>query len=104
MYEELSKEAIRELLTYPQPGRIQRLKDALKKLLGRRIPEKDPVSWPCGLLAMGLADRYRALDDNGESGRAAEEKEEILEALKEFYDRWIHQGYPLRSVENTLAG
>lgn len=95
-YEKLIENACKDLLVYPKRNLEWKLKNRIKKSLGMEFETRDPVNWPCGLMAAGLSDMAGQL--------SAEEKDSVIKALSAFYDRWIEEDHPLQSLEDTLSG
>lgn len=92
--ERLKKEAIYEMLHYHEKCGKQKVKDLMKKAAGRYVPPKDLISWPTGLLANTLSENYELW----------EEKETVLAALKEYFDRWLEIGAPIYFIDDVLCG
>ena len=65
---------------------VRRAKDAVKKLLGRPMRTKDELFWPQGMLLLGLL----------EAGE--------IQAVKDFFDRWISRGSTVVYPDDGLAG
>ena len=65
---------------------VRRAKDAVKKLLGRPMRTKDELFWPQGMLLLGLL----------EAGE--------IQAVKDFFDRWISRGSMVVYPDDALAG
>ena len=65
---------------------VRRAKDAVKKLLGRPMRTKDELFWPQGMLLLGLL----------EAGE--------IQAVKDFFDRWISRGSVVIYPDDALAG
>ncbi len=98
--ERLAEVAAKELLTYPVPGKKEKLKRVIKKLLGRQNAPQNPYGWPNGLLALGLFRYVQSLNAQQETGSV----EEAVSALDRYFAGWRQKGYPVRSLEDTLAG
>ncbi|MCR5502592.1 MAG: glycoside hydrolase family 88 protein [Lachnospiraceae bacterium] len=96
IYREMTETACKDLLVYPKRNLEWKLKNRIKKSLGMEYETRDPVNWPCGLMAAGLSDMAERL--------SAEEKDGVVKALSAFYDRWIEEDHPLQSLEDTLSG
>ena len=88
--ERMKKEALHELLHNREKSIKQRCKDIIKKAAGRYVPPKDGIFWDTGLLANGL------METAGDG--------EILEAVRQYFDRWIKKGMPVYYVDDTLCG
>ena len=65
---------------------VRRAKDAVKKLLGRAVRTRDELFWPQGMLLLGLL----------EAGE--------IQAVKDFFDRWISRGSMVVYPDDALAG
>ena len=65
---------------------VRRAKDAVKKLLGRPMRTKDELFWPQGMLLLGLL----------EAGE--------MQAVKDFFDRWLSRGGVVVYPDDALAG
>ena len=65
---------------------VRRAKDAVKKLLGRAVRTRDELFWPQGMLLLGLL----------EAGE--------IQAVKDFFDRWISRGSVVIYPDDALAG
>lgn len=90
----MKKEAIEEMLHYHELGMGEKVKNSIKKAAGRYAPPKDFIFWPTGLLANTLAKYYNEWED----------KEDVLHALKTYFDRWIDKGMPIYYMDDTLCG
>ena len=88
----LIKEAEYELLHYPEKS----VKRALKRLLGKDN-SNDKINWPTGLLAKSLVDYYM-------EHKNSEEAREIMDALKQYYGRWLRSGQKIRCLDDAFAG
>lgn len=93
----LVKESEKELLNYAQKGMGYRAKRTVKMLLGKRVTPMDKINWPTGLLAKGLADYYN-------THNYSEEAENILNALKNYYNIWISDNHKIYYLDDTLSG
>lgn len=94
---EMIKEAEEELLHYPKRSAGYLLKRGIKKILGQKVEPLDKINWPNGLLAKALMDYYM-------QNKNSEEAREIMECLKEYYDRWIRSGHKLYYVDDIFSG
>ena len=65
---------------------VRRAKDAVKKLLGRAVRTRDELFWPQGMLLLGLL----------EAGE--------MQAVKDFFDRWLSRGGVVVYPDDALAG
>lgn len=83
---DLADEAQKELMAFRERDRAKVLKDTVKKLCGRAVPERDPIFWPAGLLMLGLV----------EAGKT--------QAVKEYLQLWLQEGGQVRYVDDALAG
>ena len=90
----MEKEAIQELLHYHEKSSKQKAKDLIKKAAGRYVPPEDLIFWPTGLLANALAENL----DRWEN------KENVMDALRTYFDRWIAKGMPIYYVDDVLCG
>ncbi len=90
----MEKEAMEQMLHYHERSKGQALKNLIKKAAGRYVPPKDFIFWPTGLIANVLADNYERWEN----------KDEVLEVLCVYFDRWIDKGMPLYCMDDVLCG
>lgn len=90
----MEKEAVEQMLHYHEKNRKQRLKEFVKKAAGCRILPEDIIFWPTGLIANALAESYELWED----------KEEVLNALSIYFDRWIDRNMPIYYLDDILCG
>lgn len=86
----MEKEAVRELLQGKEKSIKRQCKDILKKAAGRYVPPEDAIFWDTGLLANGLTEMAGG-DEN-------------IEAVRQYFDRWMKKGMPIHYVDDTLCG
>ena len=94
---EVLREAEYELLNYPKRTVGYYLKRTVKIATGRKVEPIDKINWPNGLLAIGLIEYYR-------QHRNSEEARQILDCLKQYYNRWIRKGCRLYFVDDAVSG
>jgi len=87
------KEACYELINYPRRDIKYNLKNMAKKLLKRGYMPPDYINWPNGLIALGLMEYYKKSAD-----------EEVLNCLKEYFDRWLFKGGSIYFLDDALSG
>ena len=88
--ERMKKEALHELLHDREKDIKRQCRDIVKKVAGRYVPPKDCIFWDTGLLANGL------METAGDG--------ETLEAVRQYFDRWMKKGMPVSYVDDTLCG
>lgn len=94
MLRRMEREALEELLHYHEKSGKQKAKNMIRKMCGSYVPPEDLIFWPTGLIANVLAENLEAWEN----------KEEVLAALRAYFDRWIGRGMPLYYVDDTLCG
>lgn len=92
--ERLKNQAMRQMLDYNNKNTKQKIKDILKKVLGRYVAPKDLISWPTGLLANALSENHEIQEENSE----------VRIALEAYFDRWIQAGMPIYYIDDVLCG
>lgn len=90
----MEKEAVEELLNYHRRDWKQKAKNKVKRAAGRYVPPMDMIFWPTGLIANVLAENLDAWEN----------RENVLQALRIYFDRWITKGMPLYYVDDVLCG
>ena len=93
----LVKKACGMMLDYSAPGLKRRIKNMIKRMLGRKVAERNFISWPCGLCALGLVEYLKAYPQ----GKHAKT---VAVSIESFFDRWIENGSRIARVEDVLAG
>ncbi len=84
-YEQIVRRTKEDLAAYEAPEKVS-FAERLRRLFGKKRPEKDLVNWPAGMLLLGL---WEAGED---------------EAVRAYIDRWIEKGMPLQRADDALAG
>lgn len=93
MKEELLDSVIREIRTYPVYTGKMRMKDMLKKCLGKKTAPVDRFFWPHAMLSYGLMEAHKHIG-----------ADRAYQALKEYADRYIEAGVPIHYVDNVMNG
>ncbi len=93
----MEKEALQELLHYHDRDAKRRLKDILRKAAGRYVPPDDVIFWDTGLLANGLMELWS-------SGKCAGDADEVIRALRQYFDGWIERGMRIYYMDDALCG
>lgn len=94
MIKRMEKAAVEQLLNYHRQDWKQKVKNVVKKAAGRYVPPMDMIFWPTGLIANVLAENLDAWED----------RENVLQSLRTYFDRWITKGMPLYYVDDVLCG
>lgn len=92
--ERLQNEAIHELLHYHERSGKQKVKEIIKKAAGRYVEPVDVIFWPTGLIANALTENHDRWQN----------KEGIIKALTQYYDRFISKGMPIYYMDDVLSG
>lgn len=108
----LSQNACRELVTYGMWDTKTKAKRWIKKyILRRENAPRDLIFWTTGLLASGLWQYRKELQDaaesaEGEDGETAQNvmTEQIEQALTAYYARWMKKGCPIYYLDDLLSG
>ncbi len=82
----MAAEAARQLQALAHPPVRARIKNTVKKKLGRPGYSGDVIFWPAGLLMLGLL----------EAGH--------LEEIEAYLGEWIQKGMPVRNPDDALTG
>ena len=80
MMQKLIENATRLMLEYPKAGAKQNIKNCIKKVLGKDVPERDFINWPNGICALGLVEYL----ENAERLENAEEAEKKTDETVEW--------------------
>lgn len=91
--EELLDSVIREIRTYPVYTGKMRMKDTLKRCMGKKIAPVDRFFWPHAMLSYGLLEAHKSTGS-----------EKAYRALQEYADRYIAAGVPIRYADNVMNG
>ena len=102
-------EALYELNHYPGSSFSIACKNFARVLTGRSVVKDDRIFWPTGLLSECLLEVYIQLgkesaQSNGKSVAEDEERQKILGAMKEYFDRWIRGGSRVYYPDDGCAG
>jgi rhamnogalacturonyl hydrolase YesR len=98
-YEQIVTRTAKELANIMKVTPSQRLKDMVKKLLGRSTRTKDPMFWPSGMLMLGLTEAISNCKDDPEL------ESTIRKALDAHTHLWQNEyGSRIRFVDDALAG
>lgn len=101
-YYEVVRETVKQLNNIMNVSLSDRLKDVIKKVLGRSVRTKDPFFWHAGMLMFGLGSALEYLDKVEDS---KEIRKEIENALESHVDLWIKKtGGRISFVDDALAG
>ena len=101
-YYEVVRETVKQLNNIMNVSLSDRLKDVIKKVLGRSVRTKDPFFWHAGMLMLGLGSALEYLDKVEDS---KEIRKEIENALESHVDLWIKKtGGRISFVDDALAG
>lgn len=90
----MEREARIQLLHYYDKSAKEKLKELIKRAAGRHTAPKSWIFWPTGLLVNAFAENLEK----------CEKKEEALQALGRYFDRWITKGMPIHYVDDALCG
>ena len=101
-YYEVVRETVKQLNNIMNVSLSDRLKDVIKKVLGRSVRTKDPFFWHAGMLMLGLGSALEYLD---KAENSKEIRKEIENALESHVDLWIKKtGGRISFVDDALAG
>jgi len=101
-YYEVVGKTVEQLNNIMNVSLSDRVKDAVKKALGRSVRTGDPFFWHAGMLMLGLVS---ALEYLGNVEDAKELNDEIKASLDGYVDLWIRKtGGKVSFVDDALAG
>ncbi|SCX99218.1 Rhamnogalacturonyl hydrolase YesR [Butyrivibrio hungatei] len=101
-YYEVVKETVKQLNNIMNVSLSDRIKDAVKKALGRSVRTKDPLFWHAGMLMVGLVSALEYLEKVDD---AKEIRDEIKASLEEHVDLWFRKtAGKVGFVDDALAG
>ncbi|WP_026526788.1 glycoside hydrolase family 88 protein [Butyrivibrio sp. VCD2006] len=80
------------------------LKDAAKKALKRATTNRDPMFWPAGLLLLGLTEAAFSPSKEVSSLISTEIRDEAVDHVTSYLDRWLKAGENVSYVDDSLAG
>ncbi len=84
--EKMAQEAVRQLWELRHPAVSERLKNCVRRMLGRGSYGDDRIFWPAGLLLLGLV----------EAGHTKE--------AADYLDEWRAAGMPVKNPDDALTG
>lgn len=84
---------MRQIQTYPVYTGKMRLKDMLKKCMGKKTAPMDRFFWPHAMLSYALMEAHKA------TGSA-----EALQTLEAYADRYLKAGVPVYYADNVMNG
>ena len=93
----LVERSLKMMMGYPKAGFARKIKNLIKKMIGRPVNKRNPIAWPNGLCAMGLMEYVKAYPKNKDVPM-------ILKSLEQYFDRWIDSGAKIGRVEDVLSG
>ena len=91
--EQLIDTVTRQIQTYPIYTAKMRLKDMLKKCMGKKTAPIDRFFWPHAMLSYALMEAHKA------TGSA-----EALQTLEAYADRYLKAGVPVYYADNVMNG
>ena len=91
--EQLLDTVTRQIQTYPIYTAKMRLKDMLKKCMGKKTAPMDRFFWPHAMLSYALMEAHKA------TGSA-----EALQTLEAYADRYLKAGVPVYYADNVMNG
>jgi len=101
-YYEVVKETVKQLNNIMNVSLSDRIKDTVKKALGRSVRTKDPLFWHAGMLMVGLVSALEYLEKVDD---AKEIRDEIITSLEGHVNLWIRKtGGKAGFVDDALAG
>lgn len=101
-YYEVVKETVKQLNNIINVSLSDRIKDTVKKALGRSVRTKDPLFWHAGMLMVGLVSALEYLDKDED---AKEISDKIKASLESHVDLWLRKtGGKVSFVDDALAG
>lgn len=101
-YYEVVKETVKQLNNIMNVSLLGRVKDTVKKALGRSVRTKDPLFWHAGMLMVGLVSALEYLEKVDD---AKEIRDEIVASLEGHVNLWIRKtGGKAGFVDDALAG
>lgn len=101
-YYEVVKETVKQLNNIMNVSLSDRIKDTVKKALGRSVRTKDPLFWHAGMLMVGLVSALECLDKDE---AAKEISDKIKASLESYVDLWLRKtGGKISFVDDALAG
>lgn len=101
-YYEVVKETVKQLNNIMNVSLSDRIKDTVKKALGRSVRTKDPLFWHAGMLMVGLVSALEYLEKVDD---AKEIRDEIVASLEGHVNLWIRKtGGKAGFVDDALAG
>ena len=101
-YYEVVKETVKQLNNIMNVSLLGRVKDTVKKALGRSVRTKDPLFWHAGMLMVGLVSALEYLEKVDD---AKEIRDEIIASLEGHVNLWIRKtGGKAGFVDDALAG
>lgn len=101
-YYEVVRETVKQLNNIMNVSLSDRLKDVIKKVLGRSVRTKDPLFWHAGMLMVGLVSALEYLEKIEDAG---EIRNEIKASLEGHVDLWLRKtGGKAGFVDDALAG
>ncbi|MBR4831230.1 MAG: hypothetical protein IKZ97_01225, partial [Butyrivibrio sp.] len=111
-YFEVVKETVKQFENIMNVSLKGRVKDSVKKAMGRSVRTKDPLFWPAGMLMLGLINAAEYLDALSEiealGNDCAEAKKllsEIDRVMEQHVDTWFYKYKgKIEYVDDALAG
>ena len=101
-YYEVVGKTVEQLNNIMNVSLSDRVKDAVKKALGRSVRTKDPFFWHAGMLMVGLVSALEYLEKVDD---AKEIRDEIIASLEGHVNLWIRKtGGKAGFVDDALAG
>ncbi|WP_026656692.1 glycoside hydrolase family 88 protein [Butyrivibrio sp. AE3003] len=101
-YYEVVGKTVEQLNNIMNVSLSDRMKDAVKKALGRSVRTKDPLFWHAGMLMVGLVSALECLEKVDD---AKEIRDEIVASLEGHVNLWIRKtGGKAGFVDDALAG
>ncbi|MBO4912783.1 MAG: glycoside hydrolase family 88 protein, partial [Butyrivibrio sp.] len=101
-YYEVVRETVKQLNNIMNVSLLGRVKDTVKKALGRSVRSKDPLFWHAGMLMVGLVSALECLDKDED---AKEISDKIKASLESHVDLWLRKtGGKVSFVDDALAG
>lgn len=101
-YYEVVKETVKQLNNIMNVSLSDRIKDTVKKALGRSVRTKDPLFWHAGMLMVGLVSALEYLEKVDD---AKEIRDEIKASLEEHVNLWFRKtAGNVGFVDDALAG
>ena len=101
-YYEVVGKTVEQLNNIMNVSLSDRVKDTVKKALGRSVRTKDPFFWHAGMLMVGLVSALECLDKDED---AKESSDKIKASLESHVDLWFRKtGGKVSFVDDALAG